>query len=109
MELWSTVGTNREQNRRVADTLSPASRASRRPSHIRIVRSVAALRRGPIDVLRRVLDIARLAVDAVLEVDLELRVLPVVVVEDLINAGRAVEPGGLPVLRQVDRNWNGRV
>ena len=48
---------------------------SREASHVGIVRPVAALRRGPDDVLRRVLDVAGLAVDAVLEVDPEARIV----------------------------------
>ena len=40
-------------------------------SHIRIVRTAAAFRRDPHDVLRRVLDIAGLAMHAVLRVDLQ--------------------------------------
>ena len=44
-----------------------------RLSHVRIVRPAAALRRDPVDVLRRILDVAGFAVDAVLRVDLEPR------------------------------------
>jgi hypothetical protein len=42
--------------------------------HIRIVRAAAALWRHPIDVLRRVLDVARLAVDAILRIDNKMRI-----------------------------------
>src|SRR6478752_6980329 len=51
--------------------------SSRRPffmhksSHVRIVRPAAAFGRDPDDVLRRVLDIAGLAMHAVLRVDLQ--------------------------------------
>ncbi len=54
--------------------------------HIRVVRPAAALGRGPDDVLRRVLDVAGFAVDAVLGVDLEARVLALLVVEHLVDA-----------------------
>src|SRR3546814_1050505 len=49
---------------------------------------------------RSVLDVAGLAVDAVLEIDLELRVLALVVVEHLIDPRRAVEPRRLPIFGQ---------
>src|SRR5690554_7368619 len=62
--------------------------------------SAAALRRHPGDVLGRVLHIAGLAVHAVLEVDLELR-LAVVPLDHLVDPGRAVALGGLGVLGQV--------
>ena len=42
-----------------------------RASHVRIVRPAAALRHHPDDVLRRILDVAGLAVHAVLEIDLQ--------------------------------------
>src|SRR6185437_12399891 len=45
-----------------------------RASHVRIVRTAAALGRHPCDVLIRVLDVARFAVNAVLGVDDELRI-----------------------------------
>src|SRR5262245_24092471 len=40
-------------------------------SHVRIVRSAAALGSDPDDILRRILDVAGLAVHAVLRVDLQ--------------------------------------
>ena len=48
-------------------------------SHVGIVRSATAFRGHPGDVLRRVLDIACLAVNAILRVDLQARVAAVVV------------------------------
>ena len=70
-------------------------------SHPRIIRPAAALRRDPGDVLVGILDIARLAVHAVLRVDLVLRA-PGGVLQPFIDAGRAValaEPGEDVVLR----------
>jgi hypothetical protein len=46
----------------------------RLPLHIRIIRPAAAFRYHPVDVLGRILDVAGLAVDAVLGVDLQARV-----------------------------------
>src|SRR5262249_54024510 len=56
--------------------------------HVGIVRATAAFGGGPIDVLRRVFDIAGFAVDAVLRVDLEARAL--LLLHDFIDAGRAI-------------------
>lgn len=56
--------------------------------HIRIVRSVAALWDRPRNILARVFDIASFAMHAVLEVDLELRL--VTGPDKFINARRAV-------------------
>ena len=71
-------------------------------SHIRIVRPAAALRRHPVDVLGGILDVAGLAVDAVLRVDHEARIaLASVGVDHLVDAGRAIEPRGLAIERQV--------
>src|ERR1700732_4686812 len=66
----------------------------RKLSHIRIVRAAAALWRHPIDVLRRVLDVARLAVDAILRVDHETRIALFrrVAIHYLKDAGWAIEP-----------------
>ena len=47
--------------------------------------------------------------DAVLEVDLEPWILSVFLVDHLVDAGGAVESGRLSILRQVDRNRDGRV
>ena len=51
-------------------------------SHVGVVRPVSALRRAPGDVLCRILDIAGLAVNAVLEVDNKLRVVQVAIAVD---------------------------
>src|SRR5262249_33054542 len=67
-----------------------ACRACCRPpsSHVPIVRTAAALGGDPDDVLRRVLDVAGLAVDAVLRVDLQPRLR--LEVDELVDAGRAI-------------------
>jgi hypothetical protein len=64
------------------------------PSHIRIIRAAAALRRHPIDVLRRVLDVARLAVDAILRIDHEKRIalFRLVAIDHFVDGGGAIEP-----------------
>ena len=91
-------------------------RAGARRSHVGVVRPVAALGRRPVDVLERILDVAGLAVDAVLEVDLEARVGAVLVAQHLVDPGRAVALGGLGEAREVDldrdagsfsRRWQG--
>src|SRR4051794_12197324 len=75
--------------------------------HVRIVRPAAALGRDPDDVLRRILDVAGLAVHAVLRVDLQpgLRVK----VDELVHPGGAVAAFGTGVLVPVDLHWNGRI
>ena len=52
-------------------------------------RVAATFGHGPVDVLRRILDVAGLAVHAVLRVDLE-TLAAVVVVQNFVNAGRAI-------------------
>src|SRR6056297_3559228 len=69
--------------------------------HIRIVRSVPALRCDPVDILARILDVAGLAMHAVLEVDHETRLLALFV-HHLVDARRAITLCGLCVFRQVD-------
>ena len=61
--------------------------------HAGVVRPAAAFGRDPDDVLRRVLDVAGLAVHAVLRVDLQ-AVGVVVVLHELVHAGRAVAASG---------------
>jgi hypothetical protein len=48
-------------------------------------------------------------VDAVLGVDLEAGIGPGLVVQHLVDAGRAVEPRRLAIFRQVDADGNGWV
>src|SRR6202012_4565169 len=91
----STLRNNRLR-REAIRALSHAARL-----HVGVVRASAAFGRRPHDVLRGILDVAGFAVDAVLGVDLEARVLPLVVVEDLIDARRAIALRRLGELRQV--------
>src|SRR5690606_16162430 len=72
-------------------------RSRARVLHVRVVRAAAALRRGPDDVLRRVLDVAGFAVDAVLGVDDEARIgaVRLVGIDDFVHARRAIQPCGL--------------
>src|SRR2546426_8356376 len=79
--------------------------------HVGIVGAAAAFRRDPDDVLRRVLDVAGLAVHAVLRVDLQAR--RGLEVDELIDTGRAVallRPGiDLQILQGYGRILQGQV
>src|SRR5208337_3298286 len=70
-------------------------------SHLLVIRAAAALRGRPVDILGGVLDVAGLAVDAVLRVDDEagVRFSCLVVVDDIVHAGGAIEARGLTVSR----------
>src|SRR6266853_729938 len=76
--------------------------------HIWVVRSIATLWRNPDDVLGRVLDVAGLAVNAVLRVDLE-AVGTVAVFHEFVYARRAVAAFGSRVFREVQGDGNGGV
>ncbi len=76
--------------------------------HVRVSRAARAFRRHPGDVLCRVLDVAGLAVNAVLGVDLE-ALLAVFLGHHFIHAGRAVTLGRFIVHRQVLGDRNARV
>src|SRR6202163_547770 len=67
-------------------------RFSSTPLHILVVRPAAALRRDPDDVAVGVLDVAGLAVDAVLRID-DVTRIPLLV-DPFIDAGRAVARRG---------------
>src|SRR4051794_22810763 len=69
--------------------------------HVRIIGTSAALGCDPVDVLRRVLDVARLAVNAVLGIDLKPRRSTVILYE-FINACRTVALFGARVDWQID-------
>src|SRR5947208_12629151 len=69
-------------------------------SHPRVVRPAAAFGRHPDDVLGRVLDVAGLAVHAVLCIDLQ-PVAVVGVLHELVHAGRAVAALRTGVAREV--------
>ena len=76
-------------------------------SHVRIVRTVTALRSCPDNVLARVLDIACLAVHAVSGIDLKPRfVIFLRTAKDFIDTGGAVPLRGFRVFRQIDSNRN---
>src|SRR5690606_5525941 len=77
--------------------------------HVRVVRTTAAFRRYPGDVLSRILDVTGLAVNTVLGVDLELLAAAVVFLHHFVYAGRAVTLCWLFVLRQVFFQRNFRV
>ena len=81
------------------------------PSYIGIIRPAAALGRRPVDVLLGVLDVAGFAIDAVLRVDDETRVLArsFIAIDHFIDAGRTIEPRRLAISRQIDADGNRRV
>ncbi|VAY89696.1 conserved hypothetical protein [mine drainage metagenome] len=68
--------------------------------HAHVVRPAATFGRDPDDVLRRVLDVAGLAVHAVLRVDLQL-VTPVRALDELVHARRAIALLGTGVAREI--------
>ena len=68
--------------------------------HAAVVRPAAALRCDPDDVLRRILDVAGLAMHAVLRVDLQ-PVRVVRIFDKLINPGRAVAAFRAGIQRQI--------
>src|SRR2546422_761674 len=83
-----TQRTSGLQNLGVRSVVSMAAIGS---LHVGIVGAAAAFRRDPDDVLLRVLDIAGLAVHAVLRVDPQAR--RGLEIHELIDTGRAVEIG----------------
>ena len=91
----------------VQSTASSAGTARKPRLHPRVVRPAAALRRHPIDILGRVLDIAGLAVQAVLRVDLEARRAPLL--DHLVDRGRAITLRGLGIGWQIIAERNVRV
>src|SRR4051812_26747006 len=90
------------------DAASPRPAGPGAGSHARVVRAAAAFGGDPDDVLRRILDVAGLAVHAVLRVDLQ-PVSTVLVLHELVDAGRAVAALGAGVLGQVDVHRDRRV
>ena len=73
-------------------------------SHIGVVRSTQAFRGHPANILRGILDIAGLTVNAVLSVNLKARF--VTIGDYFIYARRAVALSGFVVSRKVDLNRN---
>src|SRR6516164_32892 len=61
---------------------------SRYPLHLGVVRTASALRSGPCDVAGGILDVAGLAMDAVLRIDDELEVGTLA--DPLVDAGRTI-------------------
>src|SRR4051812_11705981 len=60
------------------------------PSHIRVVRTAATLRRDPLDVLPRILDVAGFAVDAILRIDLQPLSRSISRIDELVHRRRAI-------------------
>src|SRR6476469_2419746 len=81
---------------------SAASAAPLKALHIGVIGASAAFRSDPVDVLGRVLDVASLAVNAVLGVDLKpfLATRPI---HEFVNARRAVTLLRASVDRKIDR------
>src|SRR5262249_10833386 len=77
------------------------------PLHVRVVRPATALGHDPLDVLLRALDVAGLAVHAVLGVDLKAR--RPVLRDELVHSSRTVARLGPVVNGQVDRYRDRRV
>ena len=75
--------------------------------HIGVVRSTQTFRGYPTDILRGILDITGLTVNAVLSVNLKARF--VAIRDYFIHARRAVALSGFVVSRKVDLNRNGSV
>src|SRR5665809_37223 len=66
------------------------ARAPSITSHIHVIRPVAPFGRHPVDILRRVFHVAGFAMDAVLRVDLEAELVPLL--HHLIDHRRAITP-----------------
>src|ERR1035441_6817464 len=71
-------------------------------SHIGIVGAAAAFRHYPSNVLLRVLDVAGLAMNAILIVDLKARILTFDIMNDLKDTRRTIALRRLVKQRQVD-------
>src|SRR3982751_3276884 len=97
-----------------ARTRAPAPKASRPAAnaraaslHVGIIRPSSAFGDDPVDVLGRVLDVARLAVDAILGVDLKPgagRLL-----DEFVDSSRAISLLGPVVERQIDLGRDRRI
>src|SRR6185503_1048241 len=84
-----------------APSASAAIAAAANHLHVRVIGASAAFGSDPVDVLGRVLDVAGLAVDAVLRVDLESG-FTALALHEFINACRAIALLGTGIDRQVD-------
>src|SRR5690348_13582892 len=85
----------------VAPNASAASAAPASHLHVRVIGASAAFGSDPVDVLGRVLDVAGLAVDAILGVDLEPR-FTTLALDEFIYPCWAVTLLGTGIDRQVD-------
>src|SRR3954447_25195703 len=89
--------------RAIAASAGPASHL-----HVRIIGPSAAFGGDPVDVLGRVLDVAGLAVDAVLGVDLQPR-LAIRSLDKFVNSRRAIPLFGPGIDGQIDRGGYVRI
>src|SRR3546814_11396278 len=96
---------------RISDWSSDVCSSDLRPDavgaglHAVVDWAFAALRSHPHDILRGVLDVAGLAVHAVLRIDLQ-AVLACVGLDEFLHAGRTVSRFGAALLGPVDRHRN---
>ena len=79
--------------------------------HVRIIWSAATFRRRPCDVLSRVFNVACFAVNAILSIDDKagVQLCRFILIDDFINASRAVKTRGFAVSWQIVFDRNGRV
>src|SRR6185295_1024463 len=104
----STVCSGRTETTRLGLTLSSSATVFMSPPlHVGVVRAAAALRDDPDNVLLRILDVARLAVHAVLRVDLQPR--SAAFRNEFVDPSWTVARLGAVVNGQVDRGRNGGV
>src|SRR3954453_7294763 len=90
--------------RAVADAGTSTSTASAAPFshlHVRVIGASTAFGCDPVDILGRVLDVTRLAVDAILGVDLEPR-FTVLALHEFVHARRTITLFGPSIYRKVD-------
>src|SRR5438270_6708444 len=103
----STVWSGRMDTMRVGFALSNSATVfMRTSSHVGVVRAAAAFRHDPYDVLRRVLDVAGLAVHAVLRVDPQ--ALRAAFLHEFVDPVRTVARLGACVNREVQLRRNRR-
>src|SRR5512142_1568345 len=86
-----------------AATASAASAGPASHLHVRVIGTSTALGSDPVDVLGRILDVARLAVDAVLGVDLESGFTGLAI-DEFVYSCRAIKPLWAGIDRQVYRS-----
>src|SRR3954464_311264 len=85
-----------------APIVSAIAAVPRKILHVRVIGASAAFGSDPVDVLGRVLDVACLAVDAILGVDLEPG-FTALALDEFINPCRAITLFRAGIDRQVDR------